>query len=174
MKLHLILLKSKVGSKSDFGLNADDEEAKQLLESLLKATQTSTQTIGENGSDLASLFGNDAFQNSQLTLENRKFGHGVKYFKGSEFQSIKRKKIIIIKKFDWSMKFKVRYASTNNLLKKKRELFERRKMFLLGRINMIKAPEIFLSYDAQTLWDQNIGKMRRNSFDSSTKNMKKF
>ena len=139
----------------------------------MNATRTSTKTINNTDADLAALFGNDF--NKLKNDENRKFGQGVKFFKRNEFQSTKKKKIIVIKKFfDWNMNLKVRYASTSNLLKKKRDLYQRRTMFMLGRINMIKAPEIFLSYDAQTLWDPNIGKMRRNSFDSSTKNMKKY
>ena len=164
--------KSKLGSKSDFGV--DDDEARELFESLLQATQTSTQTIGSSGSDLSSLLNLEALRQNQNGMENRKFGQNVKLKKKNEFQSTKRKKIITIKKFDWDMNLKIRSASTNNLLTKEKRIYERRKMFMLGRINMIVAPDIFLSYAAQTLWNQDNGKMRRNSFDISTKEMKKY
>ncbi|OHT03440.1 hypothetical protein TRFO_06680 [Tritrichomonas foetus] len=148
-------LKKKYSSKSRL---LEDEDDAKLLESLVTSTKTSNNiemNLGELMRAKAS--------KSPEKVRPAALGKHIDYQK-NKFQSLKRNRVIRINKNGWEMK--VMAKSTNDLLKKK-EGIPRRKLFMLKRIDMSRVPQIILSYEAQTLWDQKTGKLRRNSFDET-------
>lgn len=162
------LKNSRNNSKEDFSIKEIDQNDEFLI-SILDATYSEGEIKESASSSLADLLKKHPSRN--LPTEKPKIlGNTITLVDFNEFQSVKQKKVVTIKKNKWGLDEKVRPKSANYAVKDP-EYFDRKKMYMLGKVDMLESPQIFMSYSAQTLWDKGTGKLRRNSFDNATKNV---